>query len=862
MAQFCLPSLQSLEIKHCNKLKSIFSSGVISTFIPQIPIFQSSKQLSVAECAKLKFVFSACIFQSLPELTSITISCCEEMEQVFLGNEETQKNLPMAQFCLPSLQSLEIKQCNKLKSIFSSGVVSTFIPQIPIFQSPKQLSQRECAKLKFVFSACIFQSLPELTSITISCCEEMEQVFLGNEETQKNLPVAQFCLLNLQSLEVKQCNKLKSIFSFMISDAIFKLPKLRTLSISGASQLEEIFRCSTMEDHNIDSDKEFMFPNVGSIFLEGLPRLANFCQGFKFQISMYCSVFILECPKLVPSVGSSAKWIRAKLVRKHVLKWSQLGNNEGYSPPLLSLNSEELVNVKVQDSCRVIGDKDSEMFSLHQILKGLTPTQGLSFQFLHRLEVVRCEKLKFLFSASTIVHNSLPKLKFLTLSDCEELEEIIACNEELQNASNAQVCFPELKELAIQRCNKLRRLFSTTINTILPQLYSLLITEVSQLEVIFGHKREDGVNNGEKIVLPNFSKLKLRNLPNLVNVCQGLQIETVQLWSINICKCPKLLNPILGSTQMVSLQQWKSVDSRGVEDFQSEASVEEQFHVSEEKGTIMVSKVSYFNLRHSANLMTTLWEGPTLISFQNLSVLHVFECRKLKSIFPCTVIKSLPCLWHLSIRDCEELEEIISEKWEQEEHDHFPNSSLCFPQLSSLEVYRCSKLKYLFSLPYNGDLAKLENVRIEGCSQLEQVFSCELEIREEESNKNLLPNLKSLLLQDLPKLTHICASVPFLVKFLSIRILQVKHCPVFAKTDNVEESEDYDIEGFYDDDDSIEFSDDNEFSDDDSIEFETTHQFLQSRAPQPPAAMIPEDDDDPCPFRRRRREYQREEEIF
>ncbi|KAI9124745.1 hypothetical protein K1719_004072 [Acacia pycnantha] len=902
---------EQLTIKRCHGLKHIIE-GEDGVDIWEDMIFPKWEVLSVCYCDRLEFICPSFCVQGFVQLKSLFIRDAPQLKFVFgehAGEEtsicdriETKIVLPLLEelrleylpnllsicsesyhLLWPSIMKVKWINCPRLNTscdshiidqelsqsrpnmeshvfddqqlrskllpavsnvesivLFNCGVVSTFIPQIPIFQYLKQLSVEECAKLKFVFSACIFQSLPELTSITISWCEEMEQVFLGNEETQKDIPRAQFGLPKLQSLEIRKCNKLKRIFSFMISDAIYMLPELRTLRISCASKLEEIFRCSTIEDHNNDSEKEIMFPNLRLICLDRLPRLANFCQGFKFQISMYCNVLIYECPKLVPNVGSSANWIIGKLKRKHVLKCSQLGNNEGYPPPLLILNSEELddFSVEVQDSCRVIGDKDSEMFSLHQILKGLTPTQGLSFQFLHCLEVVRCEKLKFLFSASTIVHNSLPKLKFLTLSDCEELEEITACNEELQNASNAQVCFPELKELEIQRCNKLRRLFSTTISTILPELSSLLITEASQLEVIFGHEREDDANNGEKIVLPKLSQIKLRNLPNFVNVCQGLQFEAVQLWSINIHKCPKLLNPILGSTQMVSLQQWKSMDSRGVEDFQSEASVEEQFHVSEERGTIMVSKVWSLALRHSANLMTTLWEGPTLISFQNLLELSVFKCRKLKSIFPCTVIKSLPRLSCLSIRECEELEEIISEKWEQEEHDHFPNSSLCFPRLSRLEVYRCSKLKYLFSLPYNGDLVKLEDVKIKGCSQLEQVFSCELEIREEESNKNLLPNLKSLLLQDLPKLTHICASVPFLVKFLSIRILQVKHCPMFAKTktDNVEESEDDDLDVFYDD--------------HDSIEFETTHQFLQSRAPQPPAAMIPEDDDDPSQLRR------------
>ncbi|KAK4263576.1 hypothetical protein QN277_028969 [Acacia crassicarpa] len=881
------PKWEILSVCYCDRLEFICPSFCVQGFVQLKSLFirdapqlkyvfgeHAGEETSICDRIETKIVLPALgelILEYLPNLLSIcsgsyhllwpsimkvkwtncprlNTSCDSHIIDLELS--QLRQNMESHVFDDHQLRSKLLPAVSNVESIvlLNCGVVSTFIPQIPIFQYLKQLSVANCAKLKFVFSACIFQSLPELTSITISCCEEMEQVFLENEETQKNLPI--FCLPNLQSLEIKQCNKLKSIFSFMISDGVFMLPRLRTLSISDASQLEEIFRCSTIEHHDIDNEKEIMFPNLGLIVLEGLPRLANFCQGFKFQISMYCSVLIYECPKLVPNLGSSANWIIGKLKRKHVLKCSQLGNNEGYSPPLLILNSEELddFSVEVQDSCRVIGDKDSEMFSLHQILKGLSPTQGLSFQLLHCLEVVRCEKLKFLFSASTIVHNSLPKLKFLTLSDCEELEEIIACNEELQSASNAQVCFPELQELEIQRCNKLRRLFSTTINTILPELNSLLITEASQLEVIFGQKREDGANNGEKIVLPKLSQIKLRNLPNFVNVCQGLQFEAVQLWSINIRKCPKLLNPILGSTQMVSLQQWKSMDSRGVQDFQSEASVEEQFHVSEEKGTIMVSKVMSLALSHSANLITTLWEGPTLISFQNLLALHVFECRKLKSIFPCTVIKSLPRLSGLSIKECEELEEIISEKWEKE-LDHFPNSSLFFPQLSRLEVYRCSKLKYLFSLPYIGDLAKLENVKIKGCSQLEQLFSCELEIREEESNKNLLPNLKYLVLEDLPKLTRICASVPLLVKFSSIWTLHVKHCPVLAKADNVEESEDYDLDVFYDD--------------NDSIRFETTRQFLQSRSPQPSAAMIvagliPEDEYDPSQLTRYNRWQQRQ----
>jgi hypothetical protein len=53
-------------------------------------------------------------------------------------------------------------------------------------------------------------------------------------------------------------------------------------------------------------------------------------------------------------------------------------------------------------------------------------------------------------------HRSLPELMWLGVYNCQELEQIVAENEELVELPNTELYFPKLKEIKVYKCNKLQ----------------------------------------------------------------------------------------------------------------------------------------------------------------------------------------------------------------------------------------------------------------------------------------------------------------------------------------------------------------------------------------------------------------------
>ena len=91
------------------------------------------------------------------------------------------------------------------------------------------------------------------------------------------------------------------------------------------------------------------------------------------------------------------------------------------------------------------------------IWKGLLPCN------LTTLKVKECKRLTHVFTNNIIA--SLIQLKILEISNCEELERIIAKdnddeNDQILSGSDLQSsCFPNLCRLEIRGCNKLKSLF-------------------------------------------------------------------------------------------------------------------------------------------------------------------------------------------------------------------------------------------------------------------------------------------------------------------------------------------------------------------------------------------------------------------
>jgi len=146
--------------------------------------------------------------------------------------------------------------------------------------------------------------------------------------------------------------------------------------------------------------------------------------------------------------------------------------------------------------------------------------KGLVLSKLTTLEVVKCKKLTHVFTCSMIIN--LVQLKALKILSCEELEQIIAKDDDendqilLENHLRS-LCFPNLSHIEIRECNTLKSLFPVAMALSLPKLQILRVTKSSQLLGVFGQDDHASPVNVEKeMVLSNLKELSLKQLSSIV----------------------------------------------------------------------------------------------------------------------------------------------------------------------------------------------------------------------------------------------------------------------------------------------------------------------------------------------------------
>jgi hypothetical protein len=143
---------------------------------------------------------------------------------------------------------------------------------------------------------------------------------------------------------------------------------------------------------------------------------------------------------------------------------------------------------------------------------------------------------------------SLLQLEFLEISTCEELEQIIAKDnddekDQIFSGSDLQSsCFPNLCRLEITGCNKLKSLFPIAMASGLKKLQQLKVKESSQLLGVFGQDDHASPANLDKeMVLPDLEWLSLEELPSIVYFSHGCcDFIFPCLSMLEVRQCPKL----------------------------------------------------------------------------------------------------------------------------------------------------------------------------------------------------------------------------------------------------------------------------------------------------------------------------------
>ncbi|KAL2944101.1 Disease resistance protein RPS2 [Bienertia sinuspersici] len=225
------PQLEKLHLDKLLDLRNI-------TKLMALDSFTHLQSLFICRCPKIKVIFPFTKQLHLPNLETIIVEECEEVEEMFESDKCTLcQSLSHAIPCLPNLRYLRLRNLPKMEVIFPFT---------------KQLH------------------LPKLETLIVEECKEVKEMFESHKSTLcQSLSYTIPSFLNLGYLRLKYLPKVKGIFPFTKE---FHLPNLETIRVEGYEQ---------------------------ELYLFDLPKLGTIYRGLLHCTSLHDSrPYYTRCPKL------------------------------------------------------------------------------------------------------------------------------------------------------------------------------------------------------------------------------------------------------------------------------------------------------------------------------------------------------------------------------------------------------------------------------------------------------------------------------------------------------------------------------------------------------------------------------------
>ncbi|XVF77482.1 hypothetical protein PTKIN_Ptkin14bG0047700 [Pterospermum kingtungense] len=402
------------------------------------------------------------------------------------------------------------------------------------------------------------------------------------------------------------------------------------------------------------------------------------------------------------------------------------------------------------------------------------PIDHVSLQSLKTVTIQSCSNLTSLFPP--VLAQGLLQLETLEICDCPGLKHVIT--ETIDSDSNP-MCLPKLTILKISSCDILEYVFPISMDPDFRQLKEINVTNCPQLTRVFSLGKE---MDGKDIVLRQLQSLVLKNLNSLSTFCpENCVLVQPSLEVLEVEECPLLAPFIFEDMRRAQIKKlWLSKVGNNCQpgnrvsfqgrhrstdvEYLTIGNCVEMFQL---EGGFFLLRLEIFHLKDLQQLQV-IWKGPKqTTTLQNLTHLEIVDCKRLRHIFSPMFAPNFLQLKHLNLQGCEELEEIIVKDQTSKGHFQFPN-------LTKLWIKTCNKLKCVFPLSAARGLQELEELKVEGSSQLEQVFGHEDEANTIDKEDMVLPMLKSLKLLQLPNLVSFS---PYHFMFPSWLDAIIEDCP-------------------------------------------------------------------------------------
>ncbi|XP_052732255.1 disease resistance protein SUMM2-like isoform X3 [Vigna angularis] len=392
------------------------------------------------------------------------------------------------------------------------------------------------------------------------------------------------------------------------------------------------------------------------------------------------------------------------------------------------------------------------------------------------------------------IEEGMNELKELRIRDCEEIVCLVDTSNHLSKMENlfsklnlmrivnmkhlkalwhgcqpANGCFEKLEKLYIENCPQFTSLFTYVIAQGLTELKILRICNCDILEYIVA---DDG---------------KTKKSEDKFTIEHSVQSRIFQnLQQVEVHKCGKLKHVFSvsvtgGLTQLKMLEIINCNIEQIIEDVFPPTHHEETNEIVEEDDHQHFESNQFRFLARISSIPSTP-SGSFFLS--SLTLLKIYSCPMLGSLFTTYVTKTMTSLEKLKIFDCHGLKYIITpprvkrnKKKNMAENEHeFESDLSMFSSLKKVSIKKCEKLEVIFPQCMLRSLPELNHLEVSGCEELRQIIEEDLEDKRLPnivSPKPCFPKLASLLIQECHKLK--CFTSVFVCNDLSnLKILIIK----------------------------------------------------------------------------------------
>ncbi|XP_058205820.1 uncharacterized protein LOC131319541 isoform X9 [Rhododendron vialii] len=311
------------------------------------------------------------------------------------------------------------------------------------------------------------------------------------------------------------------------------LEELTSIKVSGCERLENLFKlpiegCLTrQEDVHVATNNIIVFPKLKVLNLGDLPRLVGFCRGID-QIDFPQ----LKCLYLKHLGGFNRLFDNNCNLASNSEENDNVGFLSLFPGKVSLPNLEELIVSGLQNLER-LGHGSLSVGSLSKLkeftvtfcrkLLCVFPSQLLSMlRELQELTLKSCDSLEVVFELEGLESNEpnpeilSPRKLIVKLRNLPKLNCI---------SKRDPVGFKYIHTLKIHKCNSLSYVFAPTMTKSIPQVRELKISSCKMLSRIVAEENGLGESSVDKVEFPQLERLELLDLPNLLSFFPNVNVN-------------------------------------------------------------------------------------------------------------------------------------------------------------------------------------------------------------------------------------------------------------------------------------------------------------------------------------------------